>query len=349
MKEEMMGAVVKTHPAAGAEWKQVPIPRVGDEEILIEVKAASICGTDLHIYEWDEWASKRIRTPQVMGHETAGDVVEVGKDVSSLKPGDYVSVETHITCGTCYPCRVGRAEVCSSTKIVGVDTDGSFTRYLKLPARCAWKNDRSLPPEIATLQEPLGNAVDTVLAEDVSGKTLVVLGAGPVGLLAMGVAKASGAATIFATDVSEYRLGLAKLMGATFTFNPLRDKVVEAILDITHGDGVDVVIEMSGNPEALGQGFKVLAPGGRLSLLGLSHGPVRIDLNNEVILKGARIYGITGRKIFTTWYKSSRLLTSGLLDLKPLLTHRLPMNQFATAMDLMRKGECGKIALLPAA
>jgi threonine 3-dehydrogenase len=349
MKEETMGAVVKTHPAAGAEWKQVPIPRVGDEEILIEVKAASICGTDLHIYEWDEWASNRIRIPQVMGHETAGDVVEVGKDVSSLKPGDYVSVETHITCGTCYPCRVGRAEVCSSTKIVGVDTDGSFTRYLKLPARCAWKNDRSLPPEIATLQEPLGNAVDTVLAEDVSGKTLVVLGAGPVGLLAMGVAKASGAATIFATDVSEYRLNLAKQMGATFTFNPLRDKVVEAILDITHGDGVDVVIEMSGNPEALGQGFKVLAPGGRLSLLGLSHGPVRIDLNNEVILKGARIYGITGRKIFTTWYKSSRLLTSGLLDLKPLLTHRLPMSQFATAMDLMRKGECGKIALLPAA
>jgi len=349
MKAETMGAVVKSRSAAGAEWKQVPIPQVGSEDILIEVKAASICGTDLHIYDWDEWASKRIRIPQVMGHETAGEVVEVGKDVSSLKSGDYVSVETHITCGVCYPCRVGRAEVCSNTKIVGVDTDGSFTRYLKLPARCAWKNDRSLPPEIATLQEPLGNAVDTVLAEDVSGKTLVVLGAGPVGLLAMGVAKASGAATIFATDVSEYRLSLAKLMGATFTFNPQRDKVVEAILDITHGDGVDVVIEMSGNPEALSQGFKVLAPGGRLSLLGLSHGPVRIDLNNEVILKGARIYGITGRKIFTTWYKSSRLLTSGLLDLKPLLTHRLPMDQFATAMDLMKRGECGKIALLPAA
>ncbi|HEU5180070.1 MAG TPA: L-threonine 3-dehydrogenase [Candidatus Polarisedimenticolia bacterium] len=344
-----MGAVVKHRAAAGAEWREIPVPRIGPEDVLIEVKAASICGTDLHIFQWDEWASRRIRIPQVMGHETAGNVVEVGSEITTFKPGDYVSVETHITCGTCYPCRVGRAEVCSNTRIVGVDTDGSFARYLKLPARCAWKNDRTLPPEIAALQEPLGNAVDTVLAEDVSGKTMVVLGAGPVGLLAMGVAKASGAATIFATDVSEYRLNLARQMGATHTFNARRDKVVEAILDLTRGDGVDVVIEMSGNPEALSQGFKVLAPGGRLSLLGLSHGPVRIDLNNEVILKGARIYGITGRKIFTTWYKSSRLLTSGLLDLRPLLTHRLPLTEFAAAMDLMTRGECGKIALLPAA
>jgi threonine 3-dehydrogenase len=218
-----------------------------------------------------------------------------------------------------------------------------------VPARCAWKNERSLPPEIATLQEPLGNAVDTVLAEDVSGKTVVVLGAGPVGLLSIGVARASGAAAIFSTDISDYRLSLARKMGATHTFNPRKDRVVEAILELTRGDGVDVVIEMSGNPEALRQGFKVLAPGGRLSLLGLSHGPVRIDLNNEVILKGARIYGITGRKIFTTWYKSSRLLASGLLDLHPLLTHRLPFVEFRKAMDLMEKGECGKIALLPAA
>lgn len=349
MGHETMGAVVKHRAAAGAEWREIPVPRIGPEDVLIEVKAASICGTDLHIFQWDEWASRRIRIPQVMGHETAGNVVEVGSEITTFKPGDYVSVETHITCGTCYPCRVGRAEVCSNTRIVGVDTDGSFARYLKLPARCAWKNDRTLPPEIAALQEPLGNAVDTVLAEDVSGKTMVVLGAGPVGLLAMGVAKASGAATIFATDVSEYRLNLARQMGATHTFNARRDKVVEAILDLTRGDGVDVVIEMSGNPEALSQGFKVLAPGGRLSLLGLSHGPVRIDLNNEVILKGARIYGITGRKIFTTWYKSSRLLTSGLLDLRPLLTHRLPLTEFAAAMDLMTRGECGKIALLPAA
>ena len=344
-----MRALRKIAGRPGAELEDIPVPEPGEGEVLVRVHGASICGTDLHIYQWDEWASQRIRTPQIMGHETAGEVTEVGKDVSSLKPGDYVSVETHITCGTCYPCRVGRAEVCSNTRIVGVDTDGSFARYLKLPARCAWKNDRSLPPEIAALQEPLGNAVDTVLAEDVTGKTLVVLGSGPVGLLAMGVAKASGAAMIFATDVSEYRLALARLMGATTTLNPKKDRVVEAILDITHGDGVDVVIEMSGNPEALSQGFKVLAPGGRLSLLGLSHGPVRIDLNNEVILKGARIYGITGRKIFTTWYKSSRLLTSGLLDLRPLLTHKLPMSEFATAMDLMTKGECGKIALLPAA
>jgi len=349
MSQETMGAVVKSRPAPGAEWMQVPVPKVGPDEALIQVRAASICGTDLHIYEWDDWASQRVRTPHVMGHETAGDVVEVGREVSTIRAGDYVSVETHITCGTCYPCRVGRAEVCSNVKIVGVDTNGSFARYLLIPARCAWKNDRSLPPEIATLQEPLGNAVDTVLAEDISGKTVVVLGAGPVGLLAIGVARASGASAIFATDVSDYRLGLARRMGATHAFNPRKDQVVEAILDLTRGDGVDVVIEMSGNPEALAQGFKVLAPGGRLSLLGLSHGPVRVDLNNEVILKGARIYGITGRKIFTTWYKSSRLLSSGLLDLNPLLTHRLPVTEFRAAMELMERGECGKIVLLPAA
>jgi len=349
MSHETMGAVVKSRPAPGADWLQVPVPKVGPEEVLIQVRAASICGTDLHIYQWDDWASGRVRTPQVMGHETAGDVVEIGDKVSTIRVGDYVSVETHITCGTCYPCRVGRAEVCSNVKIVGVDTHGSFARYLLIPARCVWKNDSSLPPEIATLQEPLGNAVDTVLAEDISGKTVVVLGAGPVGLLAIGVARASGASAIFATDLSDYRLGLAKRMGATHAFNPRKDRVVEAILDLTRGDGVDVVIEMSGNPEALAQGFKVLAPGGRLSLLGLSHGPVRVDLNNEVILKGARIYGITGRKIFTTWYKSSRLLCSGLLDLSPLLTHRLPVTEFRAAMELMEKGECGKIALLPAA
>jgi len=349
MGQEMMGAVVKSSASAGADWKEVPVPKIGPEDILIQIKATSICGTDLHIYEWDEWASQRIRIPQIMGHETAGEVVEVGLGVAAVKVGDYVSVETHITCGSCYPCRVGRAEVCSNVKIVGVDTDGSFAAYLKVPARCAWKNDRTLPPEIATLQEPLGNAVDTVLAEDVSGKTLMILGAGPVGLLAIGVAHASGAAMIFATDLSDYRLGLAKKMGATHGFNPRRERVVEAILDLTHGDGVDAVIEVSGCPDALAQGFQVLSPGGRLSLLGLSHGPVRIDLNNEVILKGARIYGITGRKIFTTWYKSSRLLTSGLLDLSPLLTHRLPVTEFRAAMELMQKGECGKIVLLPAA
>lgn len=342
-----MKAVVKTRPERGAEFQEVPIPHPGPGEVLVKVLATSICGSDLHIYEWNDWAQTHIRIPQIMGHEMAGEVVEVGKGVSRVKVGDYVSAETHIVCGRCYACRTGHAEACQNLKILGIDTDGAFAEYVVIPEENAWINDPSIPPEIATLQEPTGNAVDTALAEDISGKTVLITGQGPVGLITTGVAAASGASLIITTDLKDSRLELSKKMGATYTLNPLRDNVVEAVMDLTGGNGVDVFLEVSGSPKALAEGFRALAPGGRASLLGLPDGPVEVDLNNWIIFKGVRVYGIIGRKLFSTWYKTSRLILSGKLDLRPLITHRLPLSRFHEGMEAMARGETGKVVLFP--
>lgn len=342
-----MKAIVKTEKGPGAEVIDVDTPAIGATEVLIKIKAASICGTDLQIYNWRGWVQERVKPPQILGHEFAGEVVAVGKDVVSVKEGDYVSGESHITCGTCYQCRTGRDEVCQNLKILGIDAHGCFAEYLVLPEKNLWLNNHSLPPEIAALQEPLGNAVDTVLIEDIAGKTIAILGCGPVGLLSVGVAKAGGATSIIATDIREYRLDLAKKMGATHIINPLSGGVVKEVLDITGGIGVDVVAEMSGNPAAIHQGFEMLRPAGRMSLLGLPEKPEAIDLTREVIFKKIRLFGITGRRIFSTWYTSSRFLTSGLLDPTPIITHKLPLSDFKKAMELMGEGTCGKIVLYP--
>jgi threonine 3-dehydrogenase len=342
-----MSAVIKSAPRFGAEWAAVPIPKAGPHEVLVKVLAASICGTDVHIYEWNEWAAHRVKVPQIMGHEVAGEVVEVGRDVAAIRVGDYVTAETHIPCGYCFQCRTGRREICRNLKILGVDTDGSFADYLVMPEINAWKNSRSVPPEVATIQEPLGNAIDTVLAEDISGKTCAIIGCGPVGSLAVAVARACGAALVIATDVNDYRLQLAKLMGATHIYNPENADVVEEVLALTHGDGVDVICEMSGNAGALHQSFKMLTPGGRASLLGLYGGAQTLDLNDEVIMRGIRVLGITGRAMFGTWYKVARFLESGMIDPTPLITHRLPLREYEKAMEIMRSGNSGKVILTP--
>jgi threonine 3-dehydrogenase len=343
-----MHAVVKMEPGTGAEYTTRPIPEVRDDEVLIKVLSTSICGSDLHLYNWDEWSEQRVQVPRIMGHEMAGEVVEVGKAVRSFKVGDYVSAETHIYCGYCYACRHGRTEVCMNLQIIGFDRDGAFAEYVSLPERVIWKNDPGIPREWASIQEPLGNAVDTVLAENPAGKTVLVTGCGPVGLLAIGVARATGATTIFATDINEYRLELALKMGANFILNPKKVNVVEYVLDATHGAGVELLLEMSGSVSALRDGLRLVTPGGAVSLLGLfPNREVSLDLNNDVILKGIRVHGITGRKIFSTWFKTSRLLASGKLDLDPVITHRFPMAEFEKGLQLMREGLCGKILLLP--
>lgn len=342
-----MRSVVKLTAQPGAELTSSPIPRIRPDEILVRMKAASVCGTDLHIYTWDPWAQGRIHLPQIIGHEFTGVVVEAGNEVRSVQVGDYVSAESHIVCGTCFQCRTGKYEICQNLKIIGVDRDGAFAEYVAIPGLNAWKNSSAIPPPVATMQEPLGNAIDTVLAEEVAGKSVAVLGCGPVGLLAVGVARICGATAIYASDLNDFRLGLARRMGAHHVLNPNRDRVVDAILDLTAGVGVDVVLEMSGSPRALQEGLEILTPGGRVSLLGLPKGPVALDLNNHVIFKGARLYGITGRKMFSTWFKASRFLESGLLDLSPLVTHELKLEQFKKAMDLMQEGNCGKVILYP--
>ena len=347
MADDTMLAVVKTRPQRGADLKVVEIPYCQPQEVLVRLQATSVCGTDVHIYNWDAWAEQRVTIPRIIGHEAAGEVVEVGKDVQGIAVGDLVSAETHIPCGHCYQCRTGKPEICQHLKILGVDTDGVFAEYVALPEVDIWKNDPAIPLEFTAIQEPLGNAIDTVLAEDVAGKTVLVTGCGPIGLLAIGIARASGATHIFATEVSPYRRDLAARMGATQTWDPKAVDVVEAVRDHTGGDGVDVLLEMSGNDLALQQGLQALTQGGRVSLLGLFTGPVRLDLNTDVILKDIRMYGITGRHMFATWYKAARFLQSGRLDPSPILTHRFTLQDFDQAMALIEQGECGKVILTP--
>lgn len=343
-----MKAIVKTKPQKGAELIEVDIPQIKPDEVLVKVESTSICGTDLHIWEWNEWAQGRIKTPQIMGHELAGPIVEVGAHVNWLKEGDFVSAETHIPCTTCYQCRTGNMHICETMEILGVDTDGAFAEYIAIPAVDIWKNDREkINPDFASAQEPLGNAIDTVLSEPVVGKSVLVTGCGPIGLLAIGVARACGATLIIATDLNQYRLDLAKKMGADLVLNPLKDDVDKAVMELTDNRGVEVVVEMSGAPVAINQGFKLCRPGGRVSILGLPEKPMLIDLTNDIVFKGLRIYGITGRKMFDTWYQASRLLSSGRLDISPVITHTFKFEDYQEAFELMESGNSGKIILKP--
>jgi threonine 3-dehydrogenase len=313
--------------------------------VLVQVKAASICGTDMHIYEWDAWAQSRVRTPRIFGHEFAGEVVEVGDEVVELVPGDFVAAETHITCGRCYQCRTGQANVCRNVQILGVDRDGAFAEYIAIPESVAWKTGKEIDHSVASIQEPFGNAVHATFAGEIAQRTVAVYGCGPIGLWAVGLARVSGASTIFAIEPNSKRLDLALTMGATYTINPREVDPVQQILDVTDGLGVDVVLEMSGHPGAIRQGFKSLRNGGRVSLLGLPSGMVELDLANEVIFKGATVLGISGRRIFDTWYRTRRILESGELDLKQVITHTLPFDRIHDAMEIMKSGDCGKIVM----
>jgi len=345
MANGKMTAVVKAAPGPGAELRTVAIPEPGEGQVLVKVKVTSICGSDLHIYKWNSWAAQHVHPPQIIGHEVAGEVVKLGPGVKSLQVGDFISAETHIPCGYCKQCRTGNMHICKNLKILGVDTNGAFAEYVVIPEIVAWKNDPSIPPEFASVQEPLGNAIDTVLSEDVAGKRVAIIGAGPIGMLAVGVARAAGASDIFVTDLNDYRLEIAKKMGATVTLNPNKVDALQVVLEATHGDGVDVVLEMSGNANALIQGCQMLTPGGRISLLGVFDNPVTMEFNNLIIFKAIRVYGITGRKMFSTWEKAGNLLRSKKLDLSPVITHQLKLADFERGFELMKSGQCGKIVL----
>jgi len=344
-----MKAVVKTKPAPGAELIETETPSPGPDDVLVKVLATSICGTDLHIYQWNDWARKRIKhIPQTLGHEVCGEIIEAGSNVNQdfLKVGDIISAETHIGCGWCYECRTGNAHICLNSRIFGVDINGVFAEFAVVPAANAWILEKKIPKDFGSVMEPLGNAVHTVLAGPVAGCTVLVTGCGPIGLMAVAVSRICGATKIFATEINEYRLQLAKKMGADITLNPQKDNVRDAIREETGGLGIDVVIEMSGNAGAINDAIKVLRPGGRFSLLGLPDQPFKMDLN-EIIFKYLTIQGISGRLMFSTWYQSSRFLSSGRLDLSPLITHRLRLEEFEKGMELMETGNCGKVLLYP--
>jgi threonine 3-dehydrogenase len=278
-----------------------------------------------------------------------GEVVEVGPAVKLVKVGDYVAAESHITCGLCFQCRTGQAHVCRNYKILGVDRDGSFADFVVLPENVLWPTSRAIAPEYASLQEPLGNAVDAALVEDLTGHTVLITGCGPTGLFAAAVARTSGAATIIASDISEYRLGLAKQVGADYVLNAKTEtaaSLVKAIDEITDGEGVDASLEMSGDPAALHLAFDAVKNGGRVTLFGIPTGPITCDLANDIIFKGIRVHGITGRRLFGTWYRLAGLFKAGL-NIKPIVTHTFPMSDFAKGFDLIKTGQCGKVVLFP--
>jgi len=353
-----MYAIVKKMHGPGAEISTVDVPKIGKNEVLVKVKAASICGTDVHIWNWNEWAQSRLRKiPLIFGHEFAGEVVEVGGDVTSIQEGDMVSAETHIVDNTCYQCKTDRMHVCRNMEILGVDRDGVFAEYVILPERNAWKNDPKLDPAIASIQEPLGNAVQTVLPkdhiEDIAGKNVVVLGCGPIGLMAIAVLKALGAAKVFATagGLNKVRMELAKKMGADMILSASEKgkNIVKIIRDATDGNGVDVALEMSGSPTAVRQAFEMLTPGGRVSLLGILEKPMELDLNNALVFKAATVYGITGRRMFQTWYQVKGMLSNSDFRNKiaSIITHKIPMKDVAKGMDLINSKQAAKVVLEP--
>lgn len=344
-----MKAVVKTERAAGAELLDLDIPVPGPGEVLVKVKATSICGTDVHIYTWNEWAQKRIsHVPQTLGHEFAGEVVEVGSEVKRVKPGDLVSSETHIPCGKCPQCLTGQMHICNDLKILGVDVNGCFAEYAVVPEIVCWKNDPSIPFEHACVQEPLGNAVYATLeGGGVNGHTIAIFGEGPTGLFATGVARASGASEIFVVGKNRHRLEIAGRMGADHLLHVDETDAVEYIMEKTGGVGVDVVLEMSGAASAIASAFKVVRRGGRYTAFGIPSRDVTIDYANGVIFKGIRLYGITGRKMFQTWFEVRSFLASKRLDVSPVITHVMPLADYARGFGVLTSPEadCGKIVL----
>ena len=340
-----MRALLKESAAPGASVREVPVPEPGPGELLVRVEAASVCGTDVHIERWDNWAEENFGPPpMIFGHEMAGVVVGHGPGAGRVGLGETVAAETHVVDWTCYQCRTGRAHVCQSLHILGVHRPGSFAQYVAIPELNAWVYE-ALPFEIAALQEPLGNAVHACFVEEMAGQTVAVLGCGPIGLMSVAVARMAGAGRIFATDVNAERLEMATRMGADMVLDA-RDDVVGRLRSETDGNGVDVVLEMPGAEPALHQGLAALTNGGRISLLGTHSQPVSLDLSEELIFKGIRVHGITGRRMWETWYRTTALLEEGL-DLRPIITHRLPLAAYAEAFDLVASGHAGKIVLLP--
>jgi len=342
-----MLAVVKPEAAPGAEIREVKIPSYGRTDVLVKVKAASICGTDLHIYEWDRWAQGRIHPPLIPGHEFCGEVAAFGDEVTSVKEGDFVSAEMHVACGKCLQCRTGEAHICQHVKIIGVDADGAFAEYVVIPESNIWKLDPAIPQEYASILDPLGNAVHTVLAGEIAAKTVAVTGCGPIGLFSIAVARACGATTVFAIEVNEHRRKLATKMKADYALDPSKDDVRAIVAEKTGGLGVDVVLEMAGHPDAIRLAFDIIRRGGRMSLLGLTSKPIPLNFSEDIIFKGLTIQGINGRRMYQTWFQMTALLKAGKLDLHPVITDRIPMKDFSKAMARLKTGEASKILVYP--
>ncbi len=343
---EKMRAIWKMKEGRGIEVGEAEIPVIKDDEVLIKVKKRAICGTDLHIYQWNEWSQNRIKPPVIIGHEFYGEIVEVGKNVKEYKVGELVTAEMHVVCHHCYLCRTGKAHLCENVVILGVDANGAFADYVAVPALNLWRVKKDIPEEFFAIYDPFGNAVHTVFEGDIPTKTVLITGAGPIGAMAAGIAKASGASLVIVSEPNKFRRDLAKKMGADVVVDPFNENLVEIVMDLTEGEGVDNVLEMSGVAPALVDGLKAIKKGGILVLLGIFDSDVKIDLNELIIFKGITIRGVNGRKMFDTWYRMDGLLRSGKIDLSPIITHRFPMEEIEKGLLLMEEGKAGKVILL---
>ncbi len=340
-----MRAIIKASAEPGLTVTDVPEPTCGPNDVLIRVHHAGVCGTDVHIDEWDEWAQGRIRPPVVVGHEFAGEIVEVGANVGDqFQLGQLVTAEGHIVCGHCRRCRTGNGHICTNTSIIGVDRNGAFAEYLAMPALNVWPLG-NIPTTVGSIMDAIGNAFHTVLTADIPGNTVLVAGCGPIGCFAAGVAKAAGATKVIATDINPFRLDLAKKMGADVLINPADEDVVARVIDETDGEGADVVCEMSGHPTALAQAFQSARLGGQVQLLGIPKEPVTINFSTDIIFKGLTVYGVIGRRMYDTWLQMQTFLSSGIFDPMPTVTHTFPLEEIQKALDVIHSGNAGKVIL----
>jgi threonine 3-dehydrogenase len=341
-----MPAIRKLKSEPGLWWQQeTPMPKIGPREVLVAVTHAGICGTDRHIYEWDAWSKSRVQLGITTGHEFVGKVVALGAAVTRAQIGQRVSAEGHIGCGVCQPCRTGNGHICEKVDILGIDCNGCFAQYVAVPEENLWPVHRDIPDHIAAIFDPLGNAMHTVMAAGVSGRSVLITGVGIIGLMAVTIAHAAGAGTILVTDRDEKRLTLAKKLGADHAFHAADEKWPAKARELTHDQGPEVLLEMSGHPKAIRQGFAALRNGGTAALLGIPAEPVPLDLPNDIIFKGATVLGINGRRMFETWYQVESFVLSGRLNLEPIVTHHLPLADFEKGFKLMQAGEAIKVVL----
>ncbi len=325
--------------------KEAPKPAIGPGDVLIRVRAAGICGTDVHIYDWDRWSQNRIRPPLIIGHEFVGEIVEIGQNVRHVKPGQRVSAEGHIGCGHCEFCRTGQAHICNDVRIIGVDRDGCFAEYISIEAGNLWPVPDVIPDHLAAVFDPLGNAMHTVMAEPVAGKSILITGAGTIGLFAVAIAHYAGAATIMVIEPNAFKRGLASEVGADVLLDPGTEGLEQEVLDRTDGLGPQVLLEMSGNPNAINQGFRLLRNGGCACLLGIPPDKVTLDLAKDIIFKGVTIRAINGRRMFDTWYQSQNFLFAEQQRVERLVTHRLPFEQYERGFELLKNGTAVKVVL----
>jgi threonine 3-dehydrogenase len=338
-----MKALVKAKAERGIWMQDIDKPEVGHNDVLIKVNQTAICGTDIHIFKWDDWAQATIPVPLAVGHEFCGEIVEMGIEVRGLTVGDRVSAEGHITCGVCRNCRAGRRHLCMNTVGVGVNRPGAFAEYLSVPAFNVFKLPDAISDDMASILDPLGNATHTALSFDLVGEDVLITGAGPIGIMAVAIAKYAGARHVVITDINDYRLELARKMGATAAVNVTTDLLDKTMLDLRMEEGFDVGMEMSGNPQAFRDMLRTMHHGGKIAILGILPADTAIDWN-QVIFKGLELKGVYGREMFETWYKMSSMLQSGL-NIEPIITHHFPIADYLPAFELMESGQTGKVIL----